>query len=117
MSLEDLARSAGECAAFIEAHPDCIKDPERRQAIFDSYRSEAKSIRDSDVALVLEVPFTFSRWCISGLVPDCQCRRCLERHGEPWDETTERAAEERSKIESEAFRRRMRESIIGEGKS
>lgn len=50
---------------------------------------------------------SFSRWCISGIVPDCKCRRCLESKGLPATEETERAAEERSKIESVTFRKRM----------
>ncbi len=49
---------------------------------------------------------TFSRWCISGLVPDCACWRCLKERGIEATEETNRTAEERSKRETEAFRKR-----------
>ena len=52
---------------------------------------------------------TFSRWCISGLVPDCACWRCLKDRGIDSSDETERAAEERSKRESAAFRKRVTE--------
>ncbi len=54
---------------------------------------------------------TFSRWCISGLVPDCACWRCLKERGIEATEETNRAAEERSKRETEAFRKRALASI------
>ena len=57
------------------------------------------------------VTVTFSQWCISGLVPDCKCWRCLKDRGEEATEETERAAEERSRIESAAFRKRMFEAF------
>lgn len=39
---------------------------------------------------LLDVPFTFSRWCVSGLTPTyaprCECWRCREERGESRDE-------------------------------
>lgn len=52
------------------------------------------------------VKLTFSRWCISGIVSDCRCSRCLRKQGLPVTDETERAAEERSGIETKAFRER-----------
>lgn len=54
----------------------------------------------------LNVPFTFSRYCISGLVEDCKCRRCLTDKGETPTFRTELAAARRSKIESKKFHER-----------
>lgn len=53
------------------------------------------------------VKVTFSASCISGLVRDCRCSRCLRKQNLPVTEETERAAKERSEIESKAFRTRM----------
>ena len=51
---------------------------------------------------------TFSRWCISGLVADCRCRRCLSERGEVVTEQSELEAEIRSIAETEKFRERTR---------
>ncbi len=64
-------------------------------------------LRDSGVRV------SFSRWCISGLVPDCGCRRCRTKRGEPVTKETERNAEERSQRESVAFRKRVVDSLHG----
>lgn len=50
---------------------------------------------------------TFSKYCISGLVSDCKCRRCLERCGETSTPDTEEAARIRSEIESKKFRQSL----------
>lgn len=65
----------------------------------------AELLRDADVEV------TFSQWCISGLVRDCACWRCLKERGIEATEETEKAAKERSKRESEAFRQRTMEFI------
>src|SRR5688572_1881245 len=52
---------------------------------------------DPELMKVFEgVKLTFSRWCISGLVPDCMCSRCLHDKGLPVTEETELDAEKRS---------------------
>lgn len=53
-----------------------------------------------------KIVLTFSRNCISGIAPDCRCRRCLSDRGEPWDKETEKLAAERSAIETQRFRLR-----------
>lgn len=54
---------------------------------------------------------SFSKNCISGLVPDCACWRCLKKQGIEATEETERAAEERSRIETEKFYKRTEEFL------
>ena len=49
---------------------------------------------------------TFSKNCISGLVTDCACKRCMVERGETPTEETEARAEARSRIESDKFRKR-----------
>lgn len=50
---------------------------------------------------------TFSRYCISGIVSDCACSRCLTKKGIAVTEETTRLSAERSQIETAAFRRRQ----------
>lgn len=52
--------------------------------------------------------FTFSRYCISGLVGDCGCQRCLRERGETPTFRTELAAARRSRIEKVALEDRTR---------
>ncbi len=66
----------------------------------------------TDLWKVLEgVKITSSRWCIAGIVPDCKCKRCLAKSGVLATEETERIAQQRSEIETKAFRRRMMDQI------
>jgi len=53
------------------------------------------------------VTITFSPYCISGLVADCKCARCLRSRGEEVTSETEEAARVRSVIESKKFRERV----------
>lgn len=53
------------------------------------------------------IKVTFSRWCISGLVPDCACRRCLKAQGIEATPESECAAEIRSSLVSRKFRERV----------
>lgn len=51
---------------------------------------------------------TFSRYCISGLVPDCGCQRCMRGRGEVPTFRTELRAARRSRKETAAFHERTR---------
>jgi hypothetical protein len=57
------------------------------------------------------VKFTFSKNCISGLVTDCDCKRCRQNRGQEVTAETEAAAEERSKTETAAFHEQQRQQI------
>lgn len=58
---------------------------------------------------LLNVRFTFSRYCISGIVKDCGCRRCHEERGEPHDDAAEAQAQFRSEVETKRFREQQME--------
>lgn len=75
-------------------------------------QSEAKERLSQELSRMLEgCEVTFSRWCISGLVPDCACSRCLRAKGVEPTEESEAAAEMRSKDETHVFRARTLASL------
>lgn len=74
----------------------------------DTIRQLAELLNSPDIQV------TFSQWCISGLVSDCACWRCLKARGIEATDETERVAEERSKRESKAFRERVTRAFPAE---
>jgi hypothetical protein len=66
---------------------------------------------NNDLEKLLHVPFTFSRWCRTGLakyLPSgiCNCRRCRTERGEPVTDVTDQLAEQEAKIADEKFESR-----------
>lgn len=57
---------------------------------------------------IFDVPFTFSQWCRSGLLPEgtCQCWRCRQGRGEPVSEETNRIAKEQAQAADAAVDRK-----------
>lgn len=84
----------------------------RRNAILSPHGEKV----EVSTVQIPNVPFTFSRWCISGLVNDCACRRCLRERGETPNFWTEVVAARRSQIESDAFHERTRRWLATDDK-
>lgn len=61
---------------------------------------------------VLNVPFTFSINCRSGVLPACGCWRCRGERGEPSSEETEEAARREAE---RVDRERVEEVGLGAG--
>lgn len=54
---------------------------------------------------LLDVPFTFSLHCRSGVLPRCECWRCRGERGEPvTDETNRLAAEQAAQADRKPTR-------------
>lgn len=70
---------------------------------------------DPDLEKLFDVPFTFSKNCVSGIVNHlppgsrCECWRCRKERGEPVDEASEQLAEQQRKVAKAAFNQSMRE--------
>lgn len=71
----------------------------------DYWKEFCKMLEESGVKM------TFSAWCISGLVPDCRCSRCLKERGLTPTKQTERSARSRSLRRTRAFHARTREIL------
>jgi hypothetical protein len=56
---------------------------------------------------ILDVPFTFSANCRSGLLARCECRRCRKTRGEPVTEETEALAKAQAKVADEEQSKKM----------
>ena len=66
---------------------------------------------NEELEKALNVPFTFSKNCASGLLERCECWRCRHQRSEPVTEETEALAAKQSEEAKEAFHQRTLEFL------
>ena len=49
-----------------------------------------------EIDRILAVPFTFSRWCRSGVLERCECWRCRQGRGELVTDATNKLSEQQA---------------------